>query len=161
MMTLGQIAGLGKELAKFLALFVGLFRSQPGFALGRIYVQGLLSDLGRKNVEAIAMVFNKPPRTLQRFLESVKWDESGVSDRIRNVRISATLEMSAPCYLFWKSRSYLPSQGEALARAGPKARLSPGRCRYALNSGGSGGQSPPGGGGAGEGLNFFILPSVC
>ena len=80
MMTLGQIAGLGKELAKFLALFVGLFRSQPGFALGRIYVQGLLSDLGRKNVEAIAMEFNKPPRTLQRFLESVKWDESGLRD---------------------------------------------------------------------------------
>src|ERR1700684_3989481 len=85
MMTLGQIAGLCKEVAKVRRLFVGLFRSQPGFALGRIYVQGLLSDLGRKNVEAIAMVFNKPPRTLQRFLESVKWDESGVRDQCQRL----------------------------------------------------------------------------
>ena len=71
MMTLKQIASLGKELAKFLVLFVGYFRSQPGFALGRVYVQGLLSNVARKNAEAIAMEFNKPPRTLQRFLESV------------------------------------------------------------------------------------------
>ena len=32
-MTLKQIASLGKELAKFLVLFVGRFRSRPGFAL--------------------------------------------------------------------------------------------------------------------------------
>jgi SRSO17 transposase len=81
MMTLRQIASLGKELTKFLALFVGCFRSRPGLALGVVYVQGLLSDLGRKNVEAIAMAFDKAPRTLQRFLESVKWDEGGVRDK--------------------------------------------------------------------------------
>ena len=81
MMTLKQIASLGKELTKFLALFVGCFRSQPGFALGRVYIQGLLSSLTRKNVEAIALESDTPPRTLQRFLESVKWDESGVRDK--------------------------------------------------------------------------------
>lgn len=81
MMTVGQIASLGKELTKFLVLYVGCFRSQPGFALGRVYVQGLLSDLGRKNVEAIAMEFDTPPRTLQRFVESVKWDEGAVRDQ--------------------------------------------------------------------------------
>ena len=85
MMTLGQIGSLGKELSKFLALFAGGFRSQPGFALGRIYVQGLLSDLERKNVEAIALEFDKAPRTLQRFLESVKWDESGVRDKCQQI----------------------------------------------------------------------------
>jgi len=63
-MTLGQMVSLGKELTKFLALFVGCFRSRPGFALGRVYVQGLLSDLGRKNVEAIASESDTPPRTL-------------------------------------------------------------------------------------------------
>lgn len=31
-MTLKQLASLGKELAKFLALFTGCFRSRPGFA---------------------------------------------------------------------------------------------------------------------------------
>jgi SRSO17 transposase len=79
-MTLKQIAGLGKELAKFLALFVGRFRSRPGFALLRIYVQGLLSDVQRKNIEAIALEMGTAPRTLQRFVESIKWDEEGVRD---------------------------------------------------------------------------------
>lgn len=80
MMTLSQISSLGKELTVFLGLFTGYFRSQPGFALGRVYVQGLLSDLERKNVEAIALRFDTAPRTLQRLLESVKWDEdSGVA----------------------------------------------------------------------------------
>jgi len=79
-MTLKQIASLGKELARFLARFAGRFRSRAGFALLQIYVQGLLSDLQRKNVEAIALEFDKPPRTLQRFVESIKWDEAGVRD---------------------------------------------------------------------------------
>lgn len=81
MMTLGQIGKLGKELTKFLALFVGCFRSEPGFALSRVYVQGLLSNLKRKNVEAIALEFGTPPRTLQRLLESIKWDEKDVRDK--------------------------------------------------------------------------------
>ena len=79
-MTLKQIASLGKELAKFLALFVGCFRSRPGFALMQIYVQGLLSNVQRKNIEAIALEFGKRPRTLQRLLESIKWDEGRVRD---------------------------------------------------------------------------------
>jgi SRSO17 transposase len=79
-MTLKQIAGLGKELARFLVRFVGRFRSSPGFALLQIYVQGLLSDLQRKNIEAMALELDTAPRTLQRFVESIKWDETGVRD---------------------------------------------------------------------------------
>jgi SRSO17 transposase len=79
-MTLKQMASLGKELAKFLGLFVCHFRSRPGFALLQIYVQGLLSDLQRKNIEAMALEFGTAPRTLQRFVESIKWNETGVRD---------------------------------------------------------------------------------
>ena len=79
-MTLKQIASLGKELAKFLLLFVGRFRSRPGFALLQIYVQGLLLSLQRKNIEAMALELDTAPRTLQRFVESIKWDETGVRD---------------------------------------------------------------------------------
>jgi SRSO17 transposase len=79
-MTLKQIASLGKELAKFLVLFVGRFRSRPGFALLQVYVQGLLLNLQRKNIEAMALELGTAPRTLQRFVESIKWDESGVRD---------------------------------------------------------------------------------
>lgn len=81
MMTLGQIGRMGKELSAFLGLFADCFRSQPGFALGRVYVQGLLADLPRKNAEAIALEFDTPPRTLQRLLESIKWDEGAVRDQ--------------------------------------------------------------------------------
>ena len=79
-MTLKQIASLGKELAKFLVLFVGRFRSRPGFALLSVYVQGLLLNLQRKNIEAMALELGTAPRTLQRFAESIKWDEHGVRD---------------------------------------------------------------------------------
>ena len=79
-MTLKEIASLGKELAKFLKLFAGRFRSCPGFALLRVYVQGLLSNVQRKNIEAMALELGTAPRTLQRFVESIKWDEAGVRD---------------------------------------------------------------------------------
>ena len=79
-MTPKQIASLGKELAKFLVRFVGRFRSSPGFGLLQIYVQGLLSNLQRKNIEAMALERGTAPRTLQRFVESIKWDETGVRD---------------------------------------------------------------------------------
>src|SRR5271155_542662 len=84
-MTLKQIGSLGKELAKFLTLFVGRFRSCSGFALLQIYVQGLLSNLQRKNIEAIALEFGKAPRTLQRFVEAIKWDEAGVRDECQRL----------------------------------------------------------------------------
>jgi SRSO17 transposase len=84
-MTLKQIASLGKELAKFLALFADCFRSRPGFALLAIYVQGLLSNVQRKNIEAIALELGKAPRTLQRFVESIKWSEGRVRDKCQQL----------------------------------------------------------------------------
>jgi SRSO17 transposase len=84
-MTLKQIASLGRELAKFLALFARCFRTRPGFALLQVYVRGLLSNVQRKNVEAIALEFGKSPRTLQRFVESIKWDEAGVRDECQRL----------------------------------------------------------------------------
>jgi len=84
-MTLQQIASLGRELASFLALFRECFRSAPGFALLLVYVRGLLSDEHRKNVEAIALRFNTAPRTLQRFLESILWEESLLRDKCQQL----------------------------------------------------------------------------
>lgn len=84
-MTLKQIASLGRELARFLALFRECFRSTPGFALLLVYVRGLLSDEQRKNVEAIALRFNVAPRTLQRLLESIQWDESLLRDKCQQL----------------------------------------------------------------------------
>lgn len=84
-MTLKQMAALGGELARFLGLFGDCFRSRAGFTLLKVYVQGLLSSLQRKNVEAIALEFGKAPRTLQRFLESIKWNEEKLRDRCQEI----------------------------------------------------------------------------
>ncbi len=84
-MSLKDIASLGKMLAQFLALFVDCFYSNPGRKLLQIYVQGLLSDVQRKNAEAIAADQNVRPRTLQRFLDSIKWDHERLRDRCQQI----------------------------------------------------------------------------
>lgn len=84
-MTLEQIASLGRKLAAFLILFSDCFKRTEGRALIHIYVRGLLSDLQRKNCEAIALRFGCPPRTLQRFLESVKWDDERLRDKCQRI----------------------------------------------------------------------------
>jgi len=84
-MSIKDIASLGKMLAQFLALFASCFHGTKGRRLLAVYVNGLLSDLQRKNVEAIALDAGTAPRTLQRLLESIKWDHDGVLRRCRRI----------------------------------------------------------------------------
>ena len=85
MMTLKELKGVGRMLASFLLLFSSCFRSLAGRKLLRVYVQGLLSDVQRKNCETIALQFDTCPRTLQRLLESIKWDEGKLRDRCQEI----------------------------------------------------------------------------
>src|SRR4030042_4685801 len=84
-MTLNQMAALGRKLASFLALFADCFGRRDARKLLRVYVKGQLSDLHRKTAEAIALRFNTAPRTLQRFLELIKWDEEKLRDRCQQI----------------------------------------------------------------------------
>src|ERR1043166_6701306 len=84
-MTLKQIAALGKKLVSFLELFADCFGRREGRKLLAVYVQGQLSDLHRKTAEAIGLRFRKAPRTLQRFLESIKWDEERLRQRCQQI----------------------------------------------------------------------------
>jgi SRSO17 transposase len=84
-MSVQDIAKLGKLLAQFLASFACCFARPAGRALLQIYVKGLLSDVPRKNAEAIALDQNMAPRTLQRFLESIVWDEQMLRDRCQQI----------------------------------------------------------------------------
>ncbi len=84
-MTVKDIAKLGKLLVQFLSRFACCFSRPQGRALLRVYVQGLLSDVQRKNAEAIALDQNVAPRTLQRFLESIVWDEQMIRDRCQHI----------------------------------------------------------------------------
>jgi len=84
-MTLEQIAALGRKTTSFLALFADCFGRRDARELLRVYVKGQLSNLHRKTAEAIALQFRAAPRTLQRFLESVKWDEEKLRDRCQEI----------------------------------------------------------------------------
>jgi SRSO17 transposase len=84
-MTLKQIASLGKKLVAFLALFADCFGSRPARDLLLVYIKGQLSDVHRKTCEAIALKFDAAPRTLQRFLESIKWNEEKLRDRCQQI----------------------------------------------------------------------------
>lgn len=76
-----EISCLGTRLTQFLRRFADCFgRSEPREHL-RTYIRGQLSDLPRKSVEPMALTAGTPPRTLQRFLESVQWDEQRLRDR--------------------------------------------------------------------------------
>ena len=84
-MTLEQISSLGRELTLFLALFADCFGRRNSRALLRVYVQGQLSSVHRKTAEAIALEFGIAPRTLQRLLESIRWDEEKLRDRCQKM----------------------------------------------------------------------------
>ncbi len=78
-----QIATLGTQLNRFLAEFDDCFGRSESRAHLRTYVRGQLSELPRKSIEPIALAAGTPPRTLQRFLESVQWDEHRLRDRLQ------------------------------------------------------------------------------
>ena len=84
-MKLEQISALGRKLTLFLSWFADCFARRDARALLRIYVQGQLSNLHRKTAEAIALEFKTAPRTLQRFLESIKWDEEQLRNRCQQI----------------------------------------------------------------------------
>lgn len=94
-MSLQDIASLGKMLALFLAHFADCFHGVKGQRLLATYVRGLLSDLQRKNVEAIALKQGVAPRTLQRFLESIHWDHDEVLRRCRGLIVSEQFDPEA------------------------------------------------------------------
>ena len=73
-MTGEQIGSLRPALDAHLQRFRACFKRVETFEhLGR-YVSGLMSDVGRKSVEPIALSAGVPPRTLQEFLSLLAWD---------------------------------------------------------------------------------------
>lgn len=87
-MSVQDIAKLGKLLVQFLARFAHCFARREGQFLLLVYVQGLLSNVQRKNVEAMALEQNVAPRTLQRFLESIVWDEQMLRDECQRLVVA-------------------------------------------------------------------------
>jgi hypothetical protein len=80
-LSVPDIAKFDELLAQFLNVCVCCFARSAGRALLATYVRGLLSDVQRTNVEAMAWDQHVAPRTLQRFLESIARDEQKLRDR--------------------------------------------------------------------------------
>jgi SRSO17 transposase len=82
-LSVADVETVGRELNAFIALFGATFgRSEP-VGLLELYLQGLLSDAERKNVEAITLKLAGPEsvRNLQRFLSDCRWDEPWLRQR--------------------------------------------------------------------------------
>jgi len=78
-----QISALASQLSEFLATFDDCFGRSEARDHLQTYVAGQLSDLPRKSVEPKALAHG--PRTLQRFLESIRWEEQRLRDKLQRV----------------------------------------------------------------------------
>jgi len=68
------VRGALPRLEAFLRPFVAALRSAAQRTNADHYVQGLLSDLGRKDVESIAYLHDRDRQGLQKFIGQVDWD---------------------------------------------------------------------------------------
>jgi SRSO17 transposase len=82
-MTVEQVAALGPAFTEYLRCVRPCFLTKNTFAHLGTYCRGLLSDLGRKSVEPIALAAGCAVRTLQEFLTGHVWDEGRMRDEIQ------------------------------------------------------------------------------
>jgi SRSO17 transposase len=102
---------VGQELQEFVAQFANTFGRIEPARLTQLYVQGLLSDTARKNVEAMALELQGPAavRGLQRLLCEYAWDEPWL--RQRHWEVSAAT-LADPQGVWSIDASEFPKKGE-------------------------------------------------
>ncbi|MBL8999535.1 MAG: IS701 family transposase [Phycisphaerae bacterium] len=84
-MNAQQIAELGPRLEAFASRFDDSFVRVEQLAHARCYLRGQLSDLQRKNIEAIALAAGTAPRSLQEFLSRHRWREDAARNRVQQI----------------------------------------------------------------------------
>jgi SRSO17 transposase len=82
-----QIRQLKPMLTRYLKQFDDCFARRDTRAHFSTYVEGQLSDLGEKSCEPIALAAGIPPRNLQEFLSTYKWEEDQTRDRLHRIVI--------------------------------------------------------------------------
>lgn len=80
-----QIRQLKPELARYLGQFADCFSRPASAGYFSIYVEGQLSNLSEKSCEPIALAAQVPPRNLQEFLATYKWDEERARTRLQEM----------------------------------------------------------------------------
>src|SRR5437667_7886335 len=80
------LRGVLPRLEAFLLPFVAALRSPEQQTNARHYVQGLLSDLGSKDVESIAYLHDRERQGLQKFIGQAEWEHRPLlTERTRQV----------------------------------------------------------------------------
>jgi len=108
-----------RDLNEFTAQFNDTFRRVESTELFQLYVQGLLSDTERKNVEAMALELEGPPvvRNLQRFITEYEWDEP----KIRKQHWKLSAETLADEQGVWSiDASEFPKKGQESVGVAPQ-----------------------------------------
>ena len=82
-----QIRQLKPMLTRYLIQFDECFARKDTRAHFSTYVEGQLSDLGEKSCEPIAVAAGIPPRNLQEFLSTYKWEEDRTRNRLQEIVI--------------------------------------------------------------------------
>ncbi len=118
-LSAADLKSVGQELQAFTAQFAATFRRIEPAQLCQVYVQGLLSDTARKNVEAIALELAGPEavRGLQRLLTDYQWDEPWL--RQRHWELSAA-SLADPQGVWSIDASEFPKKGEHSVGVAPQ-----------------------------------------
>lgn len=82
-LSVEDLQSVRQDLNEFIAQFEDTFTRIEPVVLCQLYLQGLLSDTERKNVEAIALELEGPEvvRNLQRFVSEYEWDEKAMREK--------------------------------------------------------------------------------
>lgn len=78
-----ELKKLRPRLGRFLRSFAGCIKTKPSRKHLETYVAGQISNLPRKNVEAIALARGVAPRSLQEFLTQYLWDHAAVRRKVQ------------------------------------------------------------------------------
>ena len=118
-LSLEEVETVVGELDEFTALFGTTFGRIELAALFKLYLQGLLSDAERKNVEAIALKLDGPERVrnLQRFVSDYQWDEAWM--RTRHWELCAQA-LSDPAGVWSIDASEFAKKGDASVGVAPQ-----------------------------------------
>jgi SRSO17 transposase len=82
-----QIRQLKPMLTRYLKQFDDCFARRDTRAHFSTYIEGQLSDLGEKSCEPIALAAGIPPRNLQEFLSTYRWEEDRTRNRLQEIVI--------------------------------------------------------------------------
>jgi len=118
-LSVEDVACVGQELRAFTQLFGDTFGRTEPRELCELYLQGLLSNTQRKNVEAIALALDSPEsvRNLQRFVSEYRWNESWL--RQRHWELSAE-SLSEEQGVWSIDASEFPKKGKASVGVAPQ-----------------------------------------